>query len=83
MACCRSCQYLDVPPNNAPRKDKPGRCGPAYRCVVPLPMPVLPASVTKSVFFHWPPLRTYMEIGDGEGCPLFKQFSKEFAHDRT
>lgn len=72
MPTCRTCQFLDVPP------DKAGRIRPrsnyTYRCLAPDPvMPVMPASITTAYGFSWPPCsRSYMHPDEGEGCPTYE-----------
>ena len=65
---CRTCKFLDVPPNSRGRIVPMSNKG--YRCLYPVPAEHgLPASVTSSYGFQWPPSKNYMAPGDGEGCP--------------
>lgn len=66
---CRNCKWLDVGPDKAGRRTV--RKDRAYRCIVEVPQPAFPMSVTTSYNFRWPPLRRQMEGSDGDGCPLF------------
>jgi len=69
---CRTCAYLEVPPNKAgkimPRHDR------AYPCRGPIPDLAslkLPDSVTRAYGFRWPLARGYSEPDDGENCPTY------------
>lgn len=76
MQFCKTCKYLDVPPNKA------GRIVPqkkyTYRCLAPEPpMPILPTSITSAYGFSWPPHRRFVRIDEGTECPVYEQRQKE------
>lgn len=76
MQSCKTCKYLDVPPNKA------GRIVPqkkyAYRCLAPEPpMPILPTSITGDYYFSWPPHRRSVCINEGTECPVYEQRIEE------
>jgi hypothetical protein len=67
---CRTCKFLAVAPDSRgrviPRTNK------GYLCLYEIPdlrKLGLPASVTGSYGFRWPPIQTFMAPEDGEGCP--------------
>lgn len=66
----KKCKYLHAPP------DKDGkvrlRRNVRYRCMIELPTPVLPASVTQAFDWRWPPHKTHVGIEDCARCPCFK-----------
>lgn len=43
-----------------------------YRCMVDVPTPVLPASVTKAFDWRWPPHKSNVGIEDCAKCPFFE-----------
>lgn len=67
---CRTCKWLDVPP------DKSGRIvvrsSRVYRCVAPVERPAWPESVTTAYGFRWPIAGNYMRPERGQNCPLFE-----------
>ena len=67
---CGKCRHLSVPLDKAgrrvPRKQN------AYRCEVEFPMPEVPACVSKSHDWRWPPYRSWMSPSDGVGCQFFR-----------
>ena len=72
----RPCQYLVIQPGKAVRK------GDAYRCNVVVPLPDLPASMTKTYdwprtarVFHDPVARSYVGKEDCAECPLYSPAS--------
>ena len=69
---CRTCKFLGVAPNRAgkrvPRSDK------IYRCLVDVPVPIVPASVTGYYNWKWPPTKSAMVPDDGADCPLWEAF---------
>lgn len=72
---CRTCKWLDVPP------DKSGRIvvreGWGYPCVAPIEMPRWPACVTNRHGFHWPKSGSTTIAEWGENCPLFEPRPKK------
>ena len=70
MRCCKTCKHLRVAPDArgriVVRKDN------AYPCDVPLPVVLLPDSVTSSYRFRWPPARFYMAGDKGTLCPTWE-----------
>ena len=65
---CRTCKFLDVPPDSRGRIVP--RLGNAYACRFPIPdAHGLPHSAFKSYGFKWPPSKTRMRPDDGDGCP--------------
>lgn len=70
MTLCRSCRYLEVPPNKTgrvvPRKDQ------AYRCSVPLPQYRFPASVTTRHGFDGSLPKRRMDPEEGQDCPFWE-----------
>lgn len=65
---CRTCKFLDIAPDSrgrvVPRANK------GYCCLYKVPAEHgLPASVTGSYNFRWPPSKRSMSPSDGEGCP--------------
>lgn len=74
MKSCKTCQYLVVPVNalgrRVVRKDR------GYECIVPIPMPPLPDSVTSSYVFKWPPVTKFMIGSDGTHCPAWQAVEK-------
>lgn len=75
MTMCRTCKYLDVPPDAA------GRIVPRKQFTYPCAAPILsaeaiglPRSVTAGTgSFHWPPAKSHMLPDWGEGCPAYVQ----------
>jgi len=70
---CKSCRFLAVPPDARGRIVV--RAGRAYECVVQVPRPVLPDSMTRSMVygFPWPIQRSYMTGDRGRECPTWEQ----------
>lgn len=67
---CRTCRYLEVPPDrDAVVRPRKGHC---YPCRAPIPTPVLPDSVTRSYHWRWPPVPNHMAPEDGAACPLWE-----------
>lgn len=69
---CKTCKWLEVEPNKAGkrvvRRDK------VYQCLVPIPRPILPTSVTRAYDFSWPPPRTWLTKDMwGEVCLLWEE----------
>lgn len=71
---CRTCKFLEVPPNAAGKKVP--RKGNVYRCLSPVPRTawLMPTSVTKTYSYREPDekSKTMMEPDDGDGCPLYE-----------
>ena len=64
---CRTCKFLDVPPDSRGRIVP--RLGNGYFCLYAFPdTHDLPHSAM-GYGFRWPPLKRRMEPSDGEGCP--------------
>jgi hypothetical protein len=70
MSNCKTCAHLKVAPDAAGRIVV--RRGNVYACTVPAPQPLLPACITDSYAFRWPPIRKHMRGDDGEGCPSWE-----------
>lgn len=71
MRSCKTCRFLNVPPDAAGRivvrKDE------AYQCMAVVPVPLLPDSVTTAYTFRWPLPRSYMTGEQGTLCPTWDQ----------
>lgn len=64
----RRCKWLGVGP-----KERLSRLG-GYPCLAPVPdLPPMPASVTSSYGFRWPPVRSWVGVGEHcANCPLYE-----------
>lgn len=60
----KPCKYLDLGAGETARK------GMAYRCLVEVPKPQMPNSVTLHYNYHWPPRKNFVTKADCEGCPF-------------
>lgn len=73
MQSCKTCKWLDVPPDELGKVEVKEDC--FYSCSFPDPMlPKLPDSITKSYDWRWPvrkARRAHMEGKDGENCPTY------------
>lgn len=67
---CKTCKFLDVPEENG--KIKP-RANKSYKCLVEIPLPILPASITGAYDFRWPPGRKFMSPDEGKDCPCYQE----------
>jgi len=59
-----------VPPNKGGRTVVQKDVG--YICMVEVPEPVLPASVTTVYSYNWPPRRSRVRKDTCEKCPMFE-----------
>ena len=78
MACetwetCKTCKFLDVPPNKAGRIVV--RYERAYSCIAPAPkLPKdFPQSIIDRAGFQWPPNRQSMFADDGDSCTVYEK----------
>ena len=69
---CSTCRFY--PP---PLKGKRRIATRGLPCSAPVPMPVLPESVTRNPSFRWPPSKNFMWPKDGEHCPIWNRRAGE------
>ncbi|MGX7874414.1 hypothetical protein ACVDG5_018130 [Mesorhizobium sp. ORM6] len=64
------CQYAEIQPNRAGKIVM--RANAVWPCTAPLAdLPPLPASITKSYGYNWPPRRAYVDRDDCAECPCW------------
>ena len=68
---CKSCRFLGVHPDARGRINVRARN--VYECLVQVPEPVLPESMTRAYGFRWPPAKSYMTGDSGRECPTWEQ----------
>lgn len=67
---CRTCRYIDVPPDSLGRRIP--RKGYAYPCTVPNPCIEYPLCITSHFEFESPPPRALV-IPEWTGCPYHEE----------
>jgi hypothetical protein len=68
---CKSCRFLGVHADARGRITV--RAQSAYECLVLVPQPALPASMTQAYGFRWPPAKSYMTGDSGRECPTWER----------
>ena len=71
---CRTCAYLEVPPDKDGKVRR--RADKCYRCLAPIP-PVpddMPDSITRRHGYYWPTNqnKSYMSVDGGATCGAWK-----------
>jgi len=68
---CKSCRFLRVHPDARGRITV--RADRVYECLVQVPQPALPDSMTRAFGYRWPPAKSYMRGDDGRECPTWEK----------
>jgi hypothetical protein len=69
--CCKTCRFLGVNPDAKGRIVVRARN--AYECLVVVPQPALPESMTRAYGYRWPLAKSYMTGDSGRECPTWEQ----------
>jgi hypothetical protein len=72
---CRTCIFLNVPPNAAGKIV--ARKHSVYPCTAAVEQPMLPACMTKVYGFRWPISRSHMGPDEGQECYFYKARPKQ------